>query len=138
MSNESKKVKDVIKKVKDVMPTYRAFLAGRLLEIWAAWDNGNLEQSLRRALRLVTFLPRELKKELRKDEERITKALNAAYRVQGVDWYTRQQNRNREARRVASLYLEPFVDKMTDLLDEGDYLVKTFKVVPGGTELEYH
>jgi len=108
-------------KVKDIMPNYSSFLIRRLEEIWQAWDNGNLEESLRRALRLVVFLPKKLKKKLGEEKKTITKDLNAAYRVQGVDWYTRQQNRNREARRVAMLFLEPFVNEMTDWLDERGY-----------------
>lgn len=124
-------------KVKDVMPTYRGFLAGRLVEIWSAWDEGDLELSLRRACRLVTFLPRALKKQLREDRDKITKEMNSVYGLTGVDFYTTHLTRNRQVNRVAMLYLEPFADKILNLLDERGYLEKGFRVVPEGRELGY-
>jgi len=74
---------------------------------------------LRLAVRFAnTLLIKKIKKELEHDVEVITKDLNKAYNTQGVDWYTRQQNRNREAKRVANHYIIPFLSKMSDLIDQ--------------------
>ena len=101
---------------------YTVFLFKSIMGIHDAWDQGNVEFSLRRALRLVVFLPNDIKKALWDDKKKIEKDLKQAYRTQGVDWYTRQQNRNRQARRVASFYIEPFFDKMIRLLDQKGWL----------------
>jgi len=66
--------------------------------------------------------PIDVKEVLWDDKKQIEKDLNQAYRTAGVDWYTRQQNRNRAARRVANYYIEPFFDKVTRLLDEKGWL----------------
>jgi len=104
------------------LPYYTAFLMDKVNKIYDAWDLENITLALRRATRLVAFLPRKMKKEMLEDVEDIEKAMMKAYRVKGVDFHTDQLARNREARRVASLYLEPFVNKLMDLLDENDYL----------------
>lgn len=102
-----------------VQPTYSGFLILRINEIWSTWKEGNAEQALTLALGLAnTFLIKKIKEELKHDVEVITKARNQAYRTLGVDWYTRQQNRNRAARRVANRYLVPFLSKMSDLIDQ--------------------
>lgn len=81
-----------------------------------------MEFALRRALRLVVFLPTDIKKALWPDKQKIEKDFTQAYKTQGVDWFTRQQNRNRAAKRVAWYYIEPFVDEMVQLLDEKGWL----------------
>jgi len=101
---------------------YTVFLFKGIMDIYEAWDEGNVEFALRRALRLVVFLPTDIKKALWPDKEKIEKDLAQAYKTQGVDWYTRQQNRNRAARRVAWYHIEPFVDEMVRLLDEKGWL----------------
>jgi len=115
-------------------PTYSGFLIDKLNKIELAWDQDMPEAALRRALRLVNFLPKELKKKLKPKKEIIVKALNSAYRISGVDYYTTQQIRNRKARTIASLYLEPFVDEMLDWLDERGYLEEKKRIVPEGHE----
>ena len=112
------------KEVKAVMPTYISFLMGRLIEIWQAWDGNDPEFALRKAIRLVLFLPKDLKKKMEDEANSITKEINQAYNVGGVDWYTRQQNRNRAARSIAVQRLPSFLDKMVELLDERGYLEK--------------
>jgi len=104
------------------LPYYTAFLMDKVNKIYDAWDLENITLALRRATRLVAFLPRKMKKQMLEDVEDIEKAMMKAYRVKGVDFHTDQLARNREARRVASLYLEPFVNKLIDLLDENHYL----------------
>ena len=104
------------------LPYYTAFLMDKVNKIYDAWDSEDITLALRRATRLVAFLPRKMKKEMLEDVEDIEKDMMKAYRVKGVDFHTDQLARNREARRVASLYLEPFVNKLIDLLDENHYL----------------
>jgi len=104
------------------LPYYTAFLMDKVNKIYDAWDLEDITLALRRATRLVAFLPRKMKKEMEADVEDIEKDMMKAYRVKGVDFHTDQLARNREARRVASLYLEPFVNKLMDLLDDNHYL----------------
>jgi len=104
------------------LPYYTAFLMDKVNKIYDAWDSEDITLALRRAIRLVVFLPTEMKKELEADVEDIQKDMMKAYRVKGVDFHTDQLARNREARRVATQYLEPFVDELIDLLDKNHYL----------------
>ena len=101
---------------------YVGFLFKAYTSIYEKWVEGDTEGALRELLKLVVGTPTDVKDQLWDDKEKIEKDLNTAYRVQGVDWYTRQQNRNREARRVAQFYMEPFFDKVTRLLDEKGWL----------------
>ena len=105
-----------------VQPTYSGFLILRINEIWGIWKEGDSEQALRLAIRLAdTFLIRKIKKELKHDVETITKDMNEAYSLQGVDFFTTHLVRNREARRVATFYIGPFLSKLSDLIDEWGY-----------------
>lgn len=117
------------KEVKGVMPTYISFLMGRIIEIWQAWDSGDSEFALRKACRLVIFLPRDLKKELQDEVELISKEMNWAYNLESTDFFTTSLNRNRQGRLIATRRLPPFLDKMLDLLDGRGYLerVKEFR-----------
>jgi len=101
---------------------FTIFLFKAYTSIYEKWVEGNLEGALTEALKLVVELPTDVKEALWKDKKQIEKDLDKAYRTQGVDWYTRQQNRNRAARRVAHYYIEPFLDKMTRLLDAKGWL----------------
>jgi len=113
------------KEVKAVMPTYISFLMGRLTEIWQAWDSGDPEFALRKSCRLVLFLPRDLKKKMREDVQLISKEMNWAYNLNSADFFTTNLIRNRQGRMTAARRLPPFIDKITDLLDErGFYLEK--------------
>lgn len=100
-------------------PTYSGFLILRINEIWGIWRDGDPEQALRLGIRLAnTFLIRKIKKELKHDIEVITKDMNKAYGLQGVDFFTTHLVRNRQAQRVANHYIEPFLSKMSDLVDQ--------------------
>jgi len=105
-----------------VQPTYSGFLILRINEIWSIWKDGDAEQALRLAIRLAnTFLIKKIKKELRHDVEVITKDMNEAYSLQGVNFFTTNLVRNRAGRRVASYYIGPFLSKLSDLIDEWGY-----------------
>ena len=101
---------------------FTIFLFKAYTSIYEKWVSGNIEGALTEALKLVVELPTDVKEALWKDKKKIEQDLDKAYRTQGVDWYTRQQNRNRAARRVAQHYIEPFLDKMTRLLDAKGWL----------------
>jgi len=113
-------------------PTYSGFVMRRIEEFWSVWRNGDPEEALRLAVRFAnTLLIKKIKKELEHDVEVITKDLNKAYGTQGVDWYTRQQNRNRAAKRVANHYIIPFLSKMSDLIDQwGFYELPSRRLKP--------
>ena len=107
--------------IRKVMPRYDSLIFGILIKIYEAWDEGNLQHALRRACMMVTFLTRDMKKKLKDHREQILEEMAKAQGVKGYDFHNEQINRNRNARRVAMIYLEPFVDKITDLLDEAGY-----------------
>lgn len=105
-----------------VMPTYSGFVILRVNEIWGIWKEGDPEQALKLAVRLAnTFLPKKLKKRLRHDAEVIRKDINKAYSFRSVDFYQTEIGKNREVRRTAALHIGPFLDKLSDLLDEWGY-----------------
>lgn len=101
---------------------YTFFLFKGILGIYEAWNETEYEEAIKQALRLVVFLPTDIKEALWPKKQKIRKELNKAYRMQGVDFFTTHLVRNREARRVSAYYLEPFVDKMVRLLDEKGWL----------------
>jgi len=110
------------KEVRGVVPSYIGLLMGIIHQIWTAWDDEDLELGLKRACRLYYLMVDKLKEQLSDDVERITKEMNRAYRLQGVDFYTTQLKRNRVAKAVAFQRLEPFMDKMVRLLDDKGWL----------------
>lgn len=118
------------KEVKAVMPTYISFLMGRLIEIWQAWDNGELVTALQKACRLVTFLPTDLKKKLMDDVKIIKAEMRKANQVEGCDYYTGLIVKNKKSMQTAYKYLDPFVDELVQLLDSRGYLekVKEFRI----------
>lgn len=125
------------REVKGFVPTYLGFLMDKINKIYNAWDEGDTELALRRACRLYYFLVDELKDKLRDDMQSISKEMNQAYNVRGPDWFVTQQNRNKQARRVASVRLPAFIDKMMTLFDERDYFEVHKKAIQEGRELGY-
>jgi len=72
-----------------IMPTYSGFVIMRINEIWGYLRNDNPEQALRLTLFFSDNLtPRKTKKKMKPITEPIKKELNAAYRTQGVDFFT--------------------------------------------------
>ncbi len=53
-----------------IMPTYSGFLIDKVNKIYEAWDRNQLETALGRAIRLVYFLPKELKDKMRDDKNK--------------------------------------------------------------------
>lgn len=101
---------------------YTAFLFKSVWLIFEAWDSNEYRLALSRACKLVVFLPNDIKEVLWPKKEEIQSELRKAYRKAGVDFFTTQVIRNRNARAVAFHYLEPFVDEMVRLLDEKGWL----------------
>lgn len=115
---------EIGKEVKAVLPTFIGFVMRILNEIWQDWSDDKPVSALSKAVRFVLFLPEDLKKDLRGPATKITKEINQAYKLEGVDFYTTQLVRNREARRIAYLRLPGFIDQLTGLLDKRGYLEK--------------
>lgn len=101
---------------------YTFFLFKRIDQIYEAWDEADLELALRRALRLVVFLPNDIKDALWPKKEEITKKMRDTSQIQSVDFFTSHLVRNKASFRVAMFYLEPFVDEMVRRLDEKKWL----------------
>lgn len=101
---------------------YTHLLFSSLENIFQQWIHGKPEAALWDALKLVVMLPTDVKDKLWDEKETIEKEIRQAYSTPGVDWYTRQQNRNRAARRLATMRLSPFMDNMMRLLDEKKWL----------------
>jgi len=108
-----------------IMPTYSGFLIDKLNKISEAWDEGDMELALRRAMRLVYFLPTDLKKVLLPKVSVIRKQMNHAYALHGSDFFTTQIIRNRAARQITLRELPPFIDQVVELLDQRGYLEKS-------------
>jgi len=98
------------------------FLFKQIDRIYDAWDEGDYEHALSRALRLIVGLPTDIKEALWDEKQEITKELNQAYSSQGVDFFTTHLVRNREGKRVSMMRLGPLMDKMIRLLDEKKWL----------------
>ena len=125
------------KEVRGVVPTYIGFLMGRIVQIWTAWDEDDLELALRRACRLYYFTVDQLKKELKPDVQSITKEMNHAYGLNGADFFTTHLIRNREARQIAIKRLPALMDKIISLFDQRDYLEQHKKAIPTGQEIRH-
>lgn len=105
----------------EMLRNYAGLVTNRLYKILEAWDAGDLEEALARAIRTVYILTRDMKAKLALDVEAITEEMNATYEIQSFDFYTTQLRQNKAARRVARKWLGPFVSKLTDLCDEKGY-----------------
>jgi len=115
-------------------PNYTSFLIDKLNKIYDAWDDNRPEHALGRAIKLWFFLPIELKDKMEDDKNKITKDINAAYRINSVDFFTSHLVRNREARKLAVRYLPIFLDQMMRWLDQRGYLEDRKRKVRTGRE----
>lgn len=123
------------KEVRGVVPTYIGFLMGRIVQIWTAWDEDDVELALRRACRLYYFTVDQLKEKLKPDVESITKEMNHAYGLSGPDFFTTHLRRNRTARQIAIKRLPGLMDKIISLFDQRDYLEQHKRAIVTGREL---
>jgi len=117
-------VKDEELSQAEMLRYYAGLLVHRLNLILEAWDAGDLEEALARAIRTAYILTRDMKVNLFPDIEAITKEMNATYNVQSYDFYSTQLAQNKAARRVAQKWLPQFVDKLTNLCDDKGYFEK--------------
>jgi hypothetical protein len=105
--------------IKLVTAPYVAFLFDKINKVYDAWDTGDTELALKRALRIVLFLPRSLKTQLEGDYKYIKKEMQTAYdHSQSNDFFDQQLRQGKAAREKARQLLEPFVDKLIDAIDE--------------------
>ena len=101
---------------------YTFLLFKSLMGIQTAWNERDYLYALSQACKLVTFLPNDIKDVLWNDKEVIQKNITSAYRSTASNFYSTQLVRNRNAKKVAMKYLEPFLDKMIRLLDSKGWL----------------
>jgi len=118
------------RQTRGLMSPYVGFLIDKLNKIYDAWDRGEEELALRRAVMLRYFLVKELKDALKEDAEQITLEMNEAYEKEGASFLAEEAVRSRRTRAVAKKWLPVFVDKLTTLFDEKDYFEIHKRLIP--------
>lgn len=111
--------------IRGVIPNYYVLITDKLNKIYDAWDKNNVELALNRALKLVPFLPRKLKKQLAEEKQKIQSMLGKAQAISGFDCATLDRERGVRVRITAHSMLENFIDKITTLLDEAGLLTQS-------------
>ena len=101
---------------------YVFFLFKALSNIYQVWIEGDELYALSQACKLVIFLPNDVKETLWHDKEAIQKDMRIARGKTATNFYTTNIVRNRNAKEVATKYLEAFMDKIVRLLDEKGWL----------------
>lgn len=114
--------------IKGVIPNYYNLIIDKLNKIYDAWDNDNTIQALDRTLKLIPFLPRKLKKELKPEKEEIKKALKSAKETNGFNYQNAKETQWKNVKDVANAKFEPLIDKLTDLLDESHLLTQSYGI----------
>lgn len=112
--------------IKGVIPTYYFIITDKLNKIYEAWDNNDPYLALERALKLVPFLPVKLKKEIAPEKERIRKLFQNS--ISGQDFNSVQLKSSLLRHNTASQEVEPFIDKLTTLLDDNHLLTLSYGV----------
>jgi hypothetical protein len=115
--------------IRNVIPPYYGFIIDKLNRIFYLWDEAQNEAlALRCALRLTKFLPRKLKNQLREETDKIKTELEIASKGIGYNFQTANRNINQSLAIVAHKYLENYVNKLTDLLDQEHMLTQSYGI----------
>lgn len=114
--------------IKGVIPNYYNLIIDKLNKIYDAWDNDNTIQALDRTLKLIPFLPRKLKKELKTDKDEIRNALKTAKESNGYNYQNAKETQWKNVKDVATAKFEPLIDKLTNLLDESHLLTQSYGI----------
>jgi len=123
--------------VRGLISPYVGFLVDKLNKIYEAWDEGDEELALSRAVKLGYFLVEQLKDKLKPDMNKIIEEMNGATQKEGVGFLTEEATRSDRARQVARKWLPIFLDKLTSLFDERDYFEIHLKpILMGGEDQE--
>ena len=123
--------------VRGLISPYVGFLVDKLNKIYEAWDEGDEELALSRAVKLGYFLVDQLKDKLKPDMNKIIEEMNGATQKEGVGFLTEEATRSDRARQVARKWLPIFLDKLTSLFDERDYFEIHLKpILMGGEDQE--
>lgn len=101
---------------------YTRLLFQGLMSVYEKWVHNYHVEALTEALKLVVFLPTDVKEVMWNKAGVIEKDLGQAYGTQGSDFFLTNLKRNRTAQRVANIHLGPFVDEMVRRLDEKGWL----------------
>jgi glutathionyl-hydroquinone reductase len=107
--------------IKSIIPNYYNLIIDKLNKIYDAWDKNLTNLALSRALKLIPFLPRKLKKQLNPEKTRIS---------------TELQNGIKDIKKIAEKELEPLVDKITDNLDEAHLLTQNYGIPTRKSSIE--
>lgn len=122
------------REVRGLISPYVGFLVDKLNKIYEAWDSGDEELALSRAIKLSFFLVDQLKEKLKPLVQQILKEMSEATKKEGVSFLTEESMRSRKAKLVAAVWLPVFLDKLTSLFDERDYFEIHPAPIPIGGE----
>lgn len=114
--------------IKGVIPSYYGFLITGLTQIREYWAKRMYVEGMEYALHFTTFLPRKIKKALSEEKQRITLKLTGNSKGRVHNFYELQKSRSKYAYMIAAQELEPYMDKMTTLLDENHLLTQQYGV----------
>jgi len=111
-----------VQPVTQVQHSFQAFFWKHMDMIYTAWDNGQHNIALQRALRLIDFLPNELYEKLKEQQTEALKELEAAYRATASTFHATQLAKTHSANTVASRYLRQIVRNIINVTDQRGYL----------------
>lgn len=109
--------------IRGVIPTYYSFIVEKLNRIYDAWDKNDFYSALLRSIRLVSFLPRKIKKQILPEKKRIELKLIQAQSIKGRDFNSTQMLLQQRVRQVAMEEVGNFVNLITEMLDQEGLLV---------------
>jgi len=101
---------------------YTHLLFKGLMSVYEKWVMNYTVDTLEEALKLVTFLPTDIKEVMTPKIKEITKDLRQAYSVDGSDFFLTHLKRNRTAQKIAIFHIGPFLDEMVRRLDQKEWL----------------
>lgn len=114
--------------IKGVIPNYYNLIIDKLNKIYEAWDNNNQTLALTRAMRLIPFLPRKIKKQIIQDKDNIQKQFDAISGTKGYNLSNAAELANYRIKMIAVKEVEPFINKLTDLLDQEHLLTQSYGI----------
>ena len=121
--------------VRKIQYNFNNFLWKCLDKIETAMDEGDYILAMERAVRLVNYLPAQIKKEFRPKAQTLRKrVIEKTKEIEGVDDYTTRMRRLDFMQRLASRLVPEFINDLLIALDERGYLEVKPRQVPRGYE----
>jgi hypothetical protein len=124
------------REIKSVIPSYYSFIMTGLTELREIWAVKRYVDALYYALNLSTFLPTKLKQQIEEDKGRIKKQLKSIESTRENGYDKALEKTQWKTRKIAIDELEPFIDKMIQLLDSENLLTQQYGIPTRKRELK--